>query len=191
MVTSSKRWAVTFSLLRGALLLIGGLLALFIPDYALRVVVVVGGTVLLVDGVLGALASQSYGIESSWPFWLSLVRGGLAALSGLLLLLSPFIAGILTPNVLSSIIGLGAIAVGLTETVILIRYRKAFPPVWTSVAGAAIYVVLGALLIALPMAGALLLMQIGGAFVALFGLIQVIRSWRAAGERLARRAARY
>jgi uncharacterized membrane protein HdeD (DUF308 family) len=100
MAASSKRWAVTFSLLRGALLLIGGLVAVFLPDYALKVVVVVGGTVLLVDGVLGALASQHYGIEASWPFWLSLVRGGLAALAGILLLLSPFLAGTLTPEVL-------------------------------------------------------------------------------------------
>lgn len=186
MAASSKRWAVTFSLLRGALLLIGGLVAMFLPDYALKVVVVVGGTVLLVDGVLGALASQNYGIESSWPFWLSLVRGGLAALAGIMLLLSPFLAGMLTPEVLSWVIGLGAIAVGLTEAFILIRYRKNFPPVWTSVASAAIYVVLGALLIALPMTGALLLMQIGGGLVALFGLIQIVRSWGAAKERLAR-----
>ena len=190
MTVSSKRWAVTFSLLRGALLLIGGLVAMFFPDYALRVVVVVGGTVLLVDGLLGALASQTYGIEASWPLWLSLVRGGLAALAGLLLLLSPLLAGLLTPGLLSLIIGLGAIAVGLTEAFILIRYRKNVPPVWTSVAGAALYVVLGALLIALPMTGALLLMQIGGGLVALFGLIQVVRSWGAARDRLARGAAR-
>jgi uncharacterized membrane protein HdeD (DUF308 family) len=186
MAASSKRWAVTFSLLRGALLLIGGLVAVFLPDYALKVVVVVGGTVLLVDGVLGALASQHYGIESAWPFWLSLLRGGLAALAGILLLLSPVLAGTLTPEVLSWMIGLGAIAVGLTEAFILIRYRKNAPAIWTSVMGAAIYIVLGALLIALPMTGALLLMQIGGGLIALFGLIQIIRSWGAAKERLAR-----
>jgi cytochrome b561 len=83
-------------------------------------------------------------------------------------------------------IGLGAIAVGLTEAFILIRYRKNAPAIWTSVMGAAIYIVLGALLIALPMTGALLLMQIGGGLIALFGLIQIIRSWGAAKERLAR-----
>jgi uncharacterized membrane protein HdeD (DUF308 family) len=187
MAASSKRWAVTFSLLRGALLLIGGLVAMFLPDYALKVVVVVGGTVLLVDGVLGALASQNYGIESSWPFWLSIVRGGLAALAGIMLLLSPFLAGALTPEVLSWVIGLGAIAVGLTEAFILIRYRENAPPIWTSIAGAAIYILLGALLIALPMTGALLLMQIGGGLIALFGLIQIVRSWGAAKDRLAQR----
>lgn len=177
MAASSKRWAVTFSLLRGALLLIGGILALSLPDYALKVVVVVGGTVLLVDGVLGALASQNYGIEASWPFWLSLVRGTLAALAGLLLLASPLLAPMLSAELLSLLIGLGALAVGLTEIVILVRFRKEFPPVWTSVAGAVIYIVLGALLIALPLAGALLLMQVGGGLVALFGLVQIWRSW--------------
>lgn len=186
MAASSKRWAVTFSLLRGALFLIGGIVAVMLPDFALKVVVVVGGTVLIVDGILGALAAQHYGIESSWPYWLSLLRGGLAALAGILLLASPMLASTLTPEVLSWIIGIGAIAVGLTEAFILLRYRKNAPPIWTSVMGAAIYVLLGALLIALPMTGALRLMQIGGGLIALFGLIQIVRSWGAAKARLAR-----
>src|SRR5690606_12054877 len=58
MARSSTRWAVTLSLLRGALLLIGGLVAMAMPDYALRLVVIVGGAILLVDGLLGALAGQ-------------------------------------------------------------------------------------------------------------------------------------
>jgi len=186
MARSSTRWAVTLSLLRGALLLIGGLVAMAMPDYALRLVVIVGGAILLVDGLLGALAGQNYGIEAHWPFWLSLMRGGLAALAGILLLASPLIAPVLSPDVLSWCIGLGAIAVGLTEAVILIRFRKDFPPVWTSVAGAILYVALGALLIALPLAGALLMMQIGGGLVAIFGVVEIIRSWSAARARLAR-----
>jgi len=185
MAAFSKRWAVSISLLRGVLLLIGGVLAVILPDYALKVAVVVGGTMLLVDGVLGALASQNYGIEASWPFWLSLLRGGLAALAGLLLLASPLLATVLTVDLLSLLIGIGAIGVGLTEAVILVRFRKEFPPVWTSVAGAVIYIALGTLLIALPLAGALLLAQVGGALVAVFGLVQIVRSWGAANERLA------
>lgn len=186
MAALTKRWAVTFGLLRGALLLIGGIVAMVLPDYALKVVVVVGGTLLLVDGILGALASQSYGVESSWPFWLSLTRGGLAALAGLLLLVSPMLASVLSVHTLSLLIGIGAIGVGLTEAVMLIRFRNEFPPVWTSIASAILYIALGAVLIALPLAGALLLMQIGGALVAIFGLIQIPRSWKAAQTGLAR-----
>lgn len=185
MAAFSKRWAVSISLLRGVLLLISGIIMMIQPDYALKVIVVVGGTMLLVDGVLGALAGQNYGIEASWPFWLSLLRGVLATLAGLLLLASPLLVTVLSIDLLSLLIGLGAIGVGLTEAVILVRFRKQFPPVWTSVAGALIYIALGALLIALPLAGALLLAQVGGALVAIFGLVQIRRSWGAANERLA------
>jgi len=183
----SKRWGVTFSLLRGALLLVGGVVAMALPDYALKVVVVVGGTVLLVDGLLGALASRNYGIESSWPFWLAMLRGGLAALAGVLLLASPYLATMLTPDFLSLLIGLGSIGVGLTEAFILLRYRTDFPPNWTSVAGATLYVAIGMLLIVLPLAGALQLMQVGGALVAVFGILQIVRSWGTANEKLVAR----
>lgn len=187
MAATSTRWGVTFSLLRGALLLIGGIVAVAMPDYALKAVVVVGGTVLLIDGVLGALASENYGLEADWPFWLSMVRGALAALSGLLLLASPYLAGTLTPEVLSLLIGLGALGVGLTEIVSLVRFRKDSTPVWSSLTGAAIYVAVGVLLIILPLAGALQLMQLGGVLVAIFGLVQIVRSWGAANARLAAR----
>lgn len=186
MAKSSARWASTVSLLRGVLLLIGGVVAMVMPDYALRVAVVVGGAVLLVDGLLGAVASQHYGIEASWPFWLTMVRGGLAALAGVLLLASPLLVGVLSVDTIALLIGIAAIAVGLTELFILIRHRKEFPPAWTSVTSAMIYIAVGVLLIVLPLAGALLLMQIGGGLIAIFGIVEIWRSWGTAGQRLAR-----
>lgn len=188
MKLSNKRLAITVNLLRGVLLFVAGLLALFLPGLALRFALVVGGCLLIVDGVLGAIASQNYGIESSWPFWLSVTRGVLAVLAGLAMLFSPMLATVLTPAFLSTTIGMGAIAVGLIELLILLRYRKEFPPVWSTLAGALIYIALGVLLLLLPMSGALLMMQVAGTLLAIFGLVQFIKAWATSGQALASRS---
>lgn len=184
MSLSSKRLTITLNLLRGVLLFLAGVVAVAVPDVALRVVVIVGGAMLVVDGVLGALASQNYGIEASWPFWLSVTRGVLAVLAGLALMFSPLLVTILTPAFLAVAIAIGAIAVGLTELFILMRYREQFPPVWSTVVGALLYIALGVVLLALPFAGAMVLMQVGGALLAVFGLVQIVRAWMSSSHSL-------
>lgn len=184
MMLSSKRLTITLNMLRGVLLFIGGAVAVALPELALKVVAVVGGAVLIVDGVLGALASQNYGIESSWPFWLSMTRGLLAIVAGLALMFSPLLVGVLTPAFLAVAIAIAAIAVGLTELFILMRYREQFPPIWSTVAGALIYIAVGVVLLALPFTGAVILMQIGGVLLALFGIVQVVRAWAASNVAL-------
>jgi len=187
MKSSNKRLAITVNLLRGVLLFVAGLLALFFPTTALRFALIAGGCLLIVDGVLGAIASQNYGIESKWPFWLSVTRGALAVLAGLAVLFSPMLATVLTPAFLSTVIGIGAIAIGLIELFILLRYRKDFPPVWSTVFGALIYIALGLTLLLMPMSGALLMMQIAGGLIAVFGLVQLIRAWSSSSHALASR----
>ena len=187
MSLSSKRLAITLNLLRGVLLFLAGVLAMVLPETALRVVVIVAGAFLVVDGVLGALASQNYGIEASWPFWLSVTRGVLAIVAGLALMFSPLLVSVLTTTFLAVAIAIGAIAVGLTELFILMRYREQFPPVWSTVAGALIYIAIGAVLLALPFTGAIVLMQVGGALLALFGLVQIVRAWMSSSTSLGAR----
>jgi uncharacterized membrane protein HdeD (DUF308 family) len=179
MKTPTRRIEIIVSLLRGVLILVAGLLALVFPPEALRVVAVVGGCLLIVDSILGALASQNYGVEASWPFWLALVRGVLVFVAGVAVLFSPVLASIMAPAVLANCIGVGAIAIGLIELFILLRYRKDFPPIWTTLAGALLYVALGAALLLLPLSGVLVIMQIGGGLLVVFGIIQVIRAWKA------------
>ncbi|MDC9823506.1 DUF308 domain-containing protein [Devosia sp. ZB163] len=189
MKITNKRLAITINLLRGVLLVVAGVLALVYPTVALKFALVVGGCLLIVDGVLGALASQNYGLESHWPFWLSMTRGGLAVVAGLAVLFSPLLASVLTPTFLATTIGLGAIAVGVIELYMLARYHKEYPPIWSTVVGALIYVALGVLLLLLPLSGALLIMQIGGVLVLVFGLVQIIKSWMSSSQSLGARQA--
>ena len=47
-----RRWAILMGL-RGALMVIAGLYAVFFPGEALTVLVIVGGILLIIDGALG------------------------------------------------------------------------------------------------------------------------------------------
>jgi uncharacterized membrane protein HdeD (DUF308 family) len=172
------RFGATIALLRGVVLLVAGLIALFAPTMALTVIVVVGGCLLIVDGVLG-VASQDYGADREWPFWLSLTRSILAIVAGAAILLSPYLATMITLGVLSTLVGLQAVAIGLIEIVIIVRDRKQYKSIWRAIAAAGLYVALGLLLLFIPFAGAVLLVQIGGGIVILFALLQLVQTWTA------------
>jgi len=176
--TGQTRFAATLALLRGVVLLIAGLFALFVPATALTVIVVVGGSLLIVDGALG-LASQDFGIGRAWPFWLSLARNVLAIIAGLAVLFSPFLATVVTLGFLSAFVGLQAIIIGLIEIVVIVRDRAQHESIWRAVVAAALYVALGLLLWFTSLAGAIVLVQIGGAILVLFAALQLVQTWTA------------
>ncbi|HQZ11973.1 MAG TPA: DUF308 domain-containing protein [Devosia sp.] len=175
------RYSATFALLRGAVLLIAGAFAILAPATALTFIVVIGGSLLVIDGVLG-LASQDYGVDRQWPFWLSLTRGVLSVLIGLLLLLSPYLTQIIPIGALATIVAIPAIVVGIIEIIIIIRDRKSYNPIWAPLGAAALYVLLGLLLLFMPLAGTLLAVQVGGALLAIFAILQLYQTWMAIRE---------
>src|SRR5688500_5628487 len=99
------RFAATMGLLRGLVMLIAGTFALIWPTTALAVVVVVGGSLLIADGILG-LASHDFAADRQWPFWLGLARSVLAIVAGLALLFSPYLATIISLSFLATFVGL-------------------------------------------------------------------------------------
>ena len=105
------RFAATMALLRGLVILIAGVFAVFWPVSALTAIVVVGGALMIVDGVR-SLAGQNYGDERGGPFGLGLARGIVAILAGILVLTSPYLATLIAVSALATICGLGAIVVG-------------------------------------------------------------------------------
>ncbi len=132
------------------LLFLAGVLAMVLPRNRAAVVVVVAGAFLIVDGVLGALASQNYGIEGELAVLAQRhpAASSPSSLGFLALMFSPLLVSVLTTTFLAVAIAIGAIAVGLTELFILMRYREQFPPIWSTVAGALIYIAIGAVLLA-------------------------------------------
>jgi uncharacterized membrane protein HdeD (DUF308 family) len=178
------RFEIMVGLLRGLLLLVAGVLAIAFPATGLKVVAVVGGCLLIVDSVLGAVTSRNYGVEANWPSWLGTVRALLVFVAGVAVLFSPILVANLDPAVLLNCIGVGAAAIGLIELFILLRYRRDLPPTWITMAGAAIYLAFGAVLLLLPVEGVLAVMQIAGALLAIFGIVQIVRAWKASSTLL-------
>ncbi len=176
MAAEQTRYSAAFALLRGVVLLLAGIFALVAPATALKVIVIVGGCLLIIDGIL-VLASQDYGVERTWPFWLSMIRGVLGVVAGILVLSSLYLATVMSPNTLAALVGAQAIIVGVLEVVMIIRERTRQASVWSSLLGAALYVALGVLLLFVPYAGAIVAIRIGGAILAAFAILQVVQTW--------------
>ena len=170
------RYSATLALLRGVVLLIAGIFAMVAPSTALSFLVVIGGCLLVIDGVLG-LASQDYGVNRQWPFWLSFTRGVLSVVIGLALLFSSYLTQFIPISALAAIVAVPAIVASLIEIIIIIRDRKLHKPIWAPLGGATLYVLFGLLLLFMPLAGVLLAVQAGGVLVAVFAVLQLFQTW--------------
>src|SRR5690606_13806040 len=96
---------------------------------ALAVLILVGGALLLVDGVLG-LWSLTFGGGKTGNFWFDVVHNALAIIVGVLILISPLIATLLTATFLIYLIAVQAIIVGVMEIVVIIRERALYARIW-------------------------------------------------------------
>lgn len=171
-----RRWAL-ITAIRGALMLLGGLYAIFFPAAALTALVIVGGALLLIDGVLG-LWSLTFGGAKTGNFWFDVVRNALAIIVGVLVLVSPLIATLLTATFLMTLIALQAIVVGAMEIYIVVKERALYAHIWPVLLSGVIYVLFGLLVLVFPPAAAGVLVVVAGFLmvfyaVGLFGL-----AWR-------------
>ncbi|WP_395813829.1 DUF308 domain-containing protein, partial [Devosia sp.] len=87
---TKRRWAAITGL-RGLLMLLAGIYAVIWPAQALTALVIVGGALLLIDGVLG-LWSLTFGGARTGNFWFDVARNGLSIVTGALILISPMLA---------------------------------------------------------------------------------------------------
>ncbi|WP_440589681.1 DUF308 domain-containing protein [Pelagibacterium mangrovi] len=79
---------------------------------------------------------------------------------------------------LAVLCGVVAIAVGIMEAVIIIRYHTQHDVFWAPLAAAGLYAVLGLLLLFLPLSGALLAMGAGGVILAALGLMRLLQAFK-------------
>lgn len=171
-----RRWALITGL-RALLMLLAGLYAVIWPAEALLVLVVMGGALFLVDGVLG-LWSLTFGGAKTGNFWFDVVRNALAIIVGVLVLVSPLIATLLTATFLMTLIALQAIVVGAMEIYIVVKERALYAHIWPVLLSGVIYVLFGLLVLVFPPAAAGVLVVVAGFLmvfyaVGLFGL-----AWR-------------
>ena len=171
-----KRWALATAL-RGVLMLLAGLYAVVFPVAALAVLVVVGGVLLLIDGVLG-IWSLTFGGGKTGNYWFDVVRNALAVITGVLILLSPMIATLLTATILIYLVAFQAIFVGVMEIAVVVREREHYARIWPVVLSGALYVLFGIALLFAPVFGAIIMVVIGGVLAILFAVGLFGLAWK-------------
>jgi uncharacterized membrane protein HdeD (DUF308 family) len=181
-----KRWAWVTGL-RGVLMVLAGLYAVIWPAQALTILVIAGGALLLIDGVLG-LWSLTFGGAKTGNYWFDVIRNVLAIITGVLILISPMIATLVTVTILIYFVAIQAIIVGVMEMVIVVRERESYARIWPVVLSGALNVLFGAVLLFAPLIGAIVMVIVGGVLAIIFGIALIGLAWqlnKAAGAKTA------
>jgi uncharacterized membrane protein HdeD (DUF308 family) len=161
-----KRFAAATAL-RGALMLLAGLYAIFWPVEALTVLVLAGGILLIIDGVLG-LWSLTFGGGKSGNYWFDVAGNAISLILGVLIAISPLLATILTVSVLSTLVGLAALFVGVMQIVVVTREREHYARIWPVVLSGVSYVLMGLVFLIFPIFAGAASVIFGGVVLVLF-----------------------
>lgn len=171
-----RRWAWATAL-RALLMLLFGIYMLIWPAQALAALVVVAAAVLLASGVLG-LWGLTFGGRKSQNFWLDVVMAALAIIVGILILISPLMATVLTVWFLVYLIAFEAIIHGVMEIFYVTRERDQYARIWPQVLQGILYILFGIALLFFPGLSAL----VGAAWLGILMIIFAIglfgTAWR-------------
>jgi uncharacterized membrane protein HdeD (DUF308 family) len=163
-------WALA---LRGVLGIVVGVIAFLQPGVANLALVWLFGAYALVDGVfaLAAIFSRQGGAA---PWWALLLEGVVGIGAGL----ASFVAPGAVLGVLVLFIAFWAIVTGVLEIVAAVRLRNYIQNEWWMVLGGVLSVLLGILILAWPLAGALYLAWSVGAYALVSGVVLLVLAFR-------------
>ena len=150
-------------LLRGVAAIVFGVLTMVWPGLSLGVLVTMYGAFALVDGVL-ALAAAIVGAVPSSRWWLALT-GLLGIAVGVVALVWPAE----TALALLAVMAGWAIVVGAAQIIGAIWLRKEIDDEWLLVASGILSVAFGVMALARPVAGALAMTMVIGAYFIIYG----------------------
>jgi uncharacterized membrane protein HdeD (DUF308 family) len=179
-IDTKRRWASLIGL-RGLLMVLAGIYGVIFPAQALLLLVTVGAALLIVDGVLG-LWSLTFGGAKTGNFWFDIARNVLAIIVGVLILISPYMATLLTATVLIYVFAIQAIIVGVMEIWVVVGERQSYARIWPVVLSGVLYIVLGVALLFAPILGAITMVIIGGVLAIIFGVALLAMAWRITRE---------
>ena len=176
---ATSRMTSSLTALRGLLMLVAGLYAIFFPGLALTSLVLIGGALLLVDGVLGVWSlTFGHADAKTGNYWFDIVRNVLAINTGLLILVSPLVATLLTVTFLIYLAAFQAIIVGVMEVILVIRQRALFASIWPVLLSGILYVLFGLMLLFAPIFSALTLVTLAGVLLVVFAIGLFGLAWR-------------
>jgi uncharacterized membrane protein HdeD (DUF308 family) len=161
-------------LLRGALAILFGLMALVWTGVTLEALILLFGAYALIDGIsTGATAVSNRHIDKLW--WLFLLAGVVGALVGVLTFVLPTVTAV----VLVYLIAARFLVVGGLEIAAAIALRREISGEWFLILNGILAVLLAIVLFMAPGAGALALVQLIGVFALLIGILLLVLAFTA------------
>lgn len=172
-VFTSNWWLLA---LRGLAAVIFGVLAFVWPHITLTALVFLFGAYALVDGAFAIVA----GIRAPREFtrwWVLLIEGILSVIAGVLAFAVPGI----TALILLILIASWAIVTGVFEIVAAVQLRKHITGEWLLALSGVFSVLFGAALLWNPLAGALAVVWLIGAYAIVFGVLLLALGFKLRG----------
>jgi uncharacterized membrane protein HdeD (DUF308 family) len=158
-------WAIA---LRGLVAVLFGIAAFVWPGITLWMLVGLFGAYALVDGIFAVIEAFRHDAERG-RWWALLFEGAIGIAIGLLTFFWPR----LTAMGLLYLIAFWAIVTGVFEIITAIRLRHEISGEWMMALIGILSIVFGFLLVAFPLAGALSLVLMIGAFVFAMGVLMI------------------
>ena len=160
-------------LVRGIIALIFGILVLAWPEIAIAVFVIFFGAYILVDGIFTLVAAINYKAGAGSRTWLY-IRGIAGIIAGLFALIFPLIAAV----ALVILIAAWALVTGIMELVFAFKANQDTAIRWMFAISGILSLILGILMVAKPLLGALVVVWVVGAYAVLAGILLIILSFR-------------
>ncbi|MCD1295073.1 hypothetical protein CUJ83_08690 [Methanocella sp. CWC-04] len=161
------------TLLRGFVAIVFGLLLLFLPGLSISIFVMLFGAFAFFDGILLVLQSiSSRTADPNW--WVRILQGIIGILAGIAVFVYPGISAL----VLLYFIAFYLVFTGILQIVAAIGLRKVIKGELLLIASGILAIIVGAILIARPGAGALALAQTIGIFAIAYGILECILAFR-------------
>src|SRR5262245_11850009 len=171
MLTLAKNWWVL--VLRGVVAIVLAILAFAWPGITLTALVFLFGGYALVDGILSMIAAVRAANRREHWGWL-LLEGVTGIVAAIITAVWPGI----TLLALVFVIGFWAILTGAMAIASAIRLRKEVRGEWLMALAGAASILFGVLVIAMPLAGALVLALWFGAYMLVAGVLMIVLGFR-------------
>lgn len=163
-------WTVA---LRGVIGILFGIAVIVWPGITLTALVTLFGLFALIGGFLFLIAAIKQR-RTDEPWWLLLLEGIFGIAIGIIVFISPGITGLL----LLYLIAAWAIISGIFEIVAAIQLRRQIENEWLLAAVGIASLLFGLLLAIWPVAGALAILWVIGAYALIFGVLLLILAFR-------------
>jgi uncharacterized membrane protein HdeD (DUF308 family) len=174
-ISKALRAAWWLMLLRGVLLIILGLYALFNPGMTLVLLTQVIGFYMMLEGCLALWV----GITGQTPsrMW-TIVRGVLLVLAGLFFVAFPLIVAVVNATMFVYLIAIAIIASGIFEIYAAIRDRRQIQGEgWLMLSGA-VAILFGVVLAAAPLTAAQIIVRVIGVFAIIAGVAIIVGAFQ-------------